>query len=43
MAGLIAVLDELQRQRVPHMSVVVGEGPARSELQRRLPQARCLG
>jgi glycosyltransferase involved in cell wall biosynthesis len=37
------VIKRLERQNVPHHSLVVGDGPARSALERRLPKATFTG
>lgn len=37
------VIERLERQTVPHHSLVVGDGPARSALERRLPHATFTG
>ncbi len=37
------VIDRLERQGVPHHSLVVGDGPAREELETRLPNATFPG
>lgn len=37
------VIERLERQSIPHRSLVVGDGPAREELQRRLPETIFTG
>ncbi|WP_263784747.1 glycosyltransferase family 4 protein [Salinibacter grassmerensis] len=37
------VIDRLERQDVPHHSLVVGDGPAREELEARLPNTTFTG
>lgn len=37
------VIEKLQDAHIPHASLVVGDGPARAELQRRLPQTVFAG
>lgn len=37
------VIEALQRQQIAHRSVIVGEGPARDGLQKRLPNTLFLG
>lgn len=38
-----AVIERLERQNVPHHSLVVGDGPARKEMEARLPNATFTG
>ena len=37
------VIEQLKRDSVPHRSLVVGDGPAREELERRLPETVFTG
>lgn len=37
------VIEQLEQQNVPHRSLVVGDGPARSELETRLPNTTFTG
>lgn len=37
------VIERLERQNVPHRSMVVGDGPAREELEARLPNTTFTG
>ncbi|MFB6231874.1 MAG: glycosyltransferase family 4 protein [Salinibacter sp.] len=37
------VIERLERQNVPHRSLVVGDGPARDDLEARLPNATFTG
>lgn len=37
------VIEQLERQNIPHRSLVVGDGPARAELEARLPRTVFTG